>query len=80
MASRYRVAIIDVETGEVVTRMMPDLLPHLRAEADLIENLKHRVRAKGVGLGCTADHVCNDVGAAMEELIMDLKLLVPQPT
>lgn len=73
MASAYRVQIVDHETGEVVHAWAPGL----EVEVELIENLKRRVQAKGVGLTRTTQHVLEDIDAAMRELLHDLKRTVP---
>jgi len=69
MASAYRVQIIHAATAEVVYRE----LPGEAVEADLVENICQRVRAKGVGIGRTEAHVLADVKAAIAEVLYDLK-------
>lgn len=73
MASAYTVQIIDNETGEVVYAAAPGLA----AEVELIQNLAARVKAKGVGLFRSADHVAQDVREALNDLLLDLKRGVP---
>jgi hypothetical protein len=73
--SAYRFVIIHAESGEIVYANTP-----LEAQVEVIENLKTRVRAKGVGLGRTTNHVVEDVGQAMLELLRDLKKVVPPPS
>lgn len=70
--SVYLALIVDAETGEVVYQNTP-----LAAHVELVENLKRRVREKSVGLGRSANHVAEEVGDAMHELLLDLKKHVP---
>lgn len=71
MASEFLMQILHVPTGEVVR-----WAPGQPVEAQFIEDLVSRVRAKGVGVGRTADHVAMDVRTAVMELLFDLKKLV----
>lgn len=68
MASDYRLQIVHADTGSVVS-----WAPGLAAEVELVQNLKARVKAKGVGLGKSETHVLDDLESAFHELLYDLK-------
>ena len=69
--SDYKIQVVHIQTGAVV-----EWAPGLKAEADLVAELSTRVRAKGVGVGRTSNHVILDVVNALQELLFDLKTLV----
>lgn len=69
--SNFRVQIVHTEDGKVV-----EWMPGREVEGELIESLCKRVKAKGVGLGRTTDHVVNDVRTAFQELLRELKFKV----
>ena len=74
MASQFRMQVVDLN-GEVVKSWPPGR----DVECEIIENLKQRVAAKGVGVFRTTDHVVDDVYVAIRELLYDLKVQVPPP-
>lgn len=69
--SEFVMRIVHIPSGKCV-----DMAPGLAAEMDLLNDLCARVRAKGVGLGCSEDHVVEDVRAAFREALMALKGIV----
>lgn len=69
--SEFVMRIVHVPSGKCV-----EIAPGLAAEMDLLNDLCDRVRAKGVGIGCTEDHVIEDVRAAYRESLMSLKVQV----
>jgi hypothetical protein len=68
-ASNYVLRVVNLATGETVHQWTPGLA----AESLIVSELCDRVRAKGVGVGKTEEHVIADVRAAIEELLFDLK-------
>ena len=72
MPSEYLIQVVYKSTGQVVACWEPGLT----VEKKLIEELVNRVKAKGVGVFRTEDHVAKDVKTAIEELLWDLKSLV----
>ncbi len=60
--------IVDKQTGDVVSYSPGSVI-----ESELINNIADRAVAKGVGIGRTANHVREDVRAAVYEAIMHLK-------
>jgi hypothetical protein len=66
--SNYLIQVVHRETGKVVS-----WAPGLDVEKQLVSELVDRVRAKGVGILRTTEHVARDVHAALEELLYDLK-------
>ena len=68
MSSRYLMAVIDRETQEIV-----EYEPGHRAEKDFIDDCVARTLRKGVGFGRTAAHVEQDLRAALDEAVFELK-------
>lgn len=60
--------IVDKQTGEVVSYSPGSVI-----ESELINNIADRTVARGVGIGRTANHVREDVKAAVHDAIMHLK-------
>lgn len=69
MASRFRVQIVERESGTVVAEWIPGRLQ----EETFIADICQRVKAKGVGLGRTTSHVLTDVQVAIEDWLTSLK-------
>lgn len=69
--SEFLIQVVHKEDGKVVAWQ-----PGREIELSLIEELRERVRLKGVGLGRTSTHVLNDVVEALQELLHDLKAKV----
>lgn len=68
MASDFLMVIRRIPSGQTV-----EFAPGLAVESQLLDELCDRVRAKGVGVGRTEDHVIADVREAFNELFHDLK-------
>lgn len=70
MVSRFALQIVHLDTGTVVAQWQPR---KPETDGDVIDALCARVKAKGVGVGCSAAHVEVDLRAAWHELLRDLK-------
>jgi len=68
MDSEYLIQVLHKPSGKVV-----QWAPGLSVEKDFIAELVERVSVKGVGIACSRFHVCQDIRAACEELLHDLK-------
>lgn len=68
--------IADVETGQVVTSWPPRsarLYGTDERHGPFIDALCERLRAKGIGVGSTTDHVLRDLRESWQELLRELK-------
>lgn len=68
MPSRFRLQIVDTVTNRVV-----EWEPGLSVEIDFIEDVVSRTLARGVGIFRGSKHVADDLKAAIEESIFNLK-------
>jgi hypothetical protein len=68
MASDFLLRVVHRPSGDYV-----EWAPGQYIESHLVDELCNRVRAKGVGLGRTTNHVVEDVRAAITELLFELK-------
>lgn len=68
MASDFVMQIRHIPSGEYV-----EFAPGSRVESPILEDLCSRVRAKGVGIFRTEDHVIADLQTAFRELFFELK-------
>jgi hypothetical protein len=64
MASRFRLQVVNLDTGRVV-----EWAPGQQVERDLVTELCARVAAKGVGVGRSTAHVVEDVRTALQDLL-----------
>ena len=67
--SRYRLQIIDAQTGEVVIGWQPND----RVETELSEELLRRVKDRGVGLFRTEAQVLASLRQCFSDMLYELK-------
>lgn len=75
MASDYSVQVVHHD-GSVVASWPPrsrKLHGHDESQGIFIDALCDRLKAKGVGVGATAEHVCTDLRAVWQDLLHELK-------
>ena len=76
MPSDYLVGILRAEDKSIVAAWPPRSLRTTgmdETSGAFIDALCARVKAKGVGVGSTTDHVLSDLRAAWQELLRELK-------
>lgn len=71
--SKYRIQILDTDTGEVVF----STLPGMAVERQLVAEIVNRSVAKGVGFFRTEAKVSKAIHEAITELLLEMKKDVP---
>lgn len=71
--SRYRIQIVDADTGEVVFFA----LPGMAVERKLIKEVAERAVSKGIGFWVTEEQAKTAIVEAFQELLREMKKDVP---